>query len=265
MFSIAAMYRNNVRGDVRINEQYNSLIRQQSERCRRISLPLLSSRCNLKKFLNVGTRGASTRWSVLKPRAEILLKELLNQHAAAQEIIAEDNRWAVAPPHEFPADIEQRIKLCSPAPMPARAWATSYSMYLHHCCPAMDVRHFIMISDITETEAGDEDGTVFVRNITKKSCYFICDKNYSQSTLLRCILSPCPPEIGDLACLNLSFASPVDALSSVSLFERQHAWLNTSTDDPLEVHRALVILCNLKCVLGSPSRVCFRRRSGFQF
>ena len=61
MYTNASLIASKLRPDIRCNEQYNSLIRILSERSRRLGLPLLSSRCNLKKTLGVGTRGVSLR------------------------------------------------------------------------------------------------------------------------------------------------------------------------------------------------------------
>jgi hypothetical protein len=79
VYSIAAFMRIRLRPDVRVNEQYNSLIRQINERCRNLSLGLMAARINLKKWLGVGTRGANLRWSCIRPRAEVLLSQLM-QH-----------------------------------------------------------------------------------------------------------------------------------------------------------------------------------------
>ena len=47
------------KGHVGRNEGHNSLIKAICNRCRNIGLPLLSARCNMKKELGVGMRGAA--------------------------------------------------------------------------------------------------------------------------------------------------------------------------------------------------------------
>ena len=66
MWSFSLALRYNIRSDVCINESHNSLIKGISARCRRIGLPLLSGRCNVKRELGTGTRGAVSRWSKVR-------------------------------------------------------------------------------------------------------------------------------------------------------------------------------------------------------
>eukprot|EP00973_Karenia_brevis_P094446 12422532-Karenia_brevis.AAC.1 len=58
-----------LKGDAVENEQFNSLISSMCNRCRNLTLPLLSSRVCLKKRLGVGGCNSSSRWSNVRDAA----------------------------------------------------------------------------------------------------------------------------------------------------------------------------------------------------
>ena len=66
LYAVGVALRKSQRADVMLNESHNSLIKSIATTCRRIGLPLLSARCNVKRELGVGSRGASQRWSLLR-------------------------------------------------------------------------------------------------------------------------------------------------------------------------------------------------------
>ena len=95
LHSIAASMSTAGKVDVRVNEGHNSLIRACCERARHIGLPLLSTRCNIKKELNIGTRGANSRWQRLRPVCAGVLEDCLNHYSAAfTSVLSDSSRWA---------------------------------------------------------------------------------------------------------------------------------------------------------------------------
>lgn len=67
LYCFGLALRKGQRSDVVLNEGQNSLLKAMTTNCRRIGLPLLSSRANIKRELGVGSRGAVQKWSLLRP------------------------------------------------------------------------------------------------------------------------------------------------------------------------------------------------------
>jgi hypothetical protein len=80
LYTFAWTTRKMMRSDVKSNEGHNSLIKTIADRCRHISLGLLSVRANVKRELNVGTRGAHSRWSRLRDHAERMLEDSMDNY-----------------------------------------------------------------------------------------------------------------------------------------------------------------------------------------
>ena len=78
MWTAVRMLRRSARADVRVNEGHNSLIKAMANRCPRIGLPLLSARVNVKKELGLGSRGASKRWSSIRPALQRVLESSMH-------------------------------------------------------------------------------------------------------------------------------------------------------------------------------------------
>jgi len=71
--------------DTQASEGYNSIIKSLSSRARNIGLPLLSSRCNIKKALSVGGRGTSKKWSAVRHQAAHVLMDALEHSDATSK------------------------------------------------------------------------------------------------------------------------------------------------------------------------------------
>jgi hypothetical protein len=183
--------RTELRTDIRINEQYNSLIRTLFTRCRMIGLPLLSSRVNLKKQLGVGTRGVTMKFSSLKPHAQVILDDITAHHEQAVEMTASTSRWATPPPSVLPPD--DLLKKNLPKLLPHLkldthdVWAVSQSRHMHEFAKSPDARLgivFARLDDCDEKKVGDSV-TVDVGH----SVFFCADKNYSQTYIIECKVS----------------------------------------------------------------------------
>jgi hypothetical protein len=214
LYSIACYMKRCIKGDVRVNEQYNSLIRQINERCRNISLALLSARTNMKKAMKVGTRGASLKWSTVKPRAEALLRQLMQQVDEAHEVMADVNRWAVPDPMPVDGDaVLQRFRVCDPVQnKDLILWATPHSIRLHNFqkLPSSVVGYVFVLVD------GDFDGDTVELADPGGVCYFIAETNYSTSRFVKCDLYNKDSPAGPVVIAKV--ALPLETPSSIDLF-----------------------------------------------
>ncbi|CAK0836755.1 unnamed protein product [Prorocentrum cordatum] len=194
LYSITMCMRCYSKADVRDNEQYNSLIRQMNMRCRNIGLPLMSSRINVKKWLGVGTRGASMRWSSIKPRAEALLRQLLPFAEQAQGIAIEDARFEAAKPIETDVNVSATLKVACPVDTsPAALWAKSYSVKLFRCSSGRPDANQLIVVGMCNLGNIDEDNPDDFDLLTYNDHsvgYMMADTNYTTSELLKINLSP---------------------------------------------------------------------------
>lgn len=82
------------KADIANNEGHTSLIKGQCQRTRNIGLPLLSARCNIKRELGIGTRGACTRWSQVRDSAAQILQNATDSYQDGVMVHSEPNRWS---------------------------------------------------------------------------------------------------------------------------------------------------------------------------
>ncbi len=66
--------------EVETNEGYNRLVKCIADRAPNIKLSLLDARANIKKRLGVGSRGACSKWSVVRSSSERILEETLEHY-----------------------------------------------------------------------------------------------------------------------------------------------------------------------------------------
>lgn len=165
------------KSDIVLNESHNSLIKSIVSSCKRIGLPLLSARCNVKRELGVGSKGAIQRWSKLRGKAADLLEETyvcLND--GAQEVLEDPERWSVPPPDTpIPDDrIKRSCRLHAPSTWTTYEllWATHYNRKLHLQVPTISCsKAFIIGKSPADIQPGD-------------AAYLVGDKSYSQSHLV---------------------------------------------------------------------------------
>lgn len=234
--------RTHSRSDVRTNEQYNSLVRQINERCRNISLSLLSARVNLKKMLGVGCRGAKMRWSSVRPKAEALLSTLMQHADQAHSLVAEPGRWEVPPPIPVAGNVNDIFNVCSPLDGNAASkWAAAFSLKLHACCPEPSATQLIVM---TVPEMGqdwdDDQHTLSDASDHGGVGYFVAEKNYSTARLIKCTLSVdatvAPPKLVAKICV------PVEVVSSIELFPSCYdVFYNSDVDEELAMMMKIAV------------------------
>ena len=179
-----------LRTDIRINEQYNSLIRTLCTRCRMIGLPLLSARVNLKKQLGVGTRGVTMKFSSLKSHAQVILDDITSHHKQAVEMTSSVSRWATPPPSALPPD--DVLKKNLPTLLPhlkldtKDVWAISQSRHMHEFAKSPDARLGIVFVQLDDSDLKVGDS---VPIDIGHSVFFCADKNYSQTYIIECLVS----------------------------------------------------------------------------
>eukprot|EP00959_Pyramimonas_sp_CCMP1952_P440427 9221126-Pyramimonas_sp.AAC.1 len=190
LFGICMLLRTKVRGDTRVNEQCNSIIRVLNERSRTIGLELLSARVNTKKALGLGTRGLSMRWRSIKPRAEALLDQVQDRFSQATEIVQADGRWSV--PNPVPAvdrhELLRVMKVLVPRPVEAVRpmvvdWALICSLKFHReartATPTIGYRVSVRRGAVPD---GDLDFDIQDGDLV----YYIAEKNHSASMMVTC-------------------------------------------------------------------------------
>ena len=75
-----------------------SLVRRISERCPNIVRQLISARGGAKRFLNVGCKGASTKWSSVRSNAVSMLHPCVMSYTrAVADVCNIAGRWGVPP------------------------------------------------------------------------------------------------------------------------------------------------------------------------
>jgi hypothetical protein len=217
-WSISAFMRVRMRPDVRVNEQYNSLVRMMNERCRHVSLGLLSARVNLKKMLGVGTRGASMKWSQIRPRAEILLNQMMQHGDEADTVMGETDRWQPPLPAAPLVNVDALIDLCLPVPTtPAMVWGTHYSLELHKFLPIPEATILIILTD-GEPEDVPAAGSPFTALETDNPAYFIAETNYNTSRLVPCTVERIGVPGQDDSKLIAKVKTPFTTTSSIQAF-----------------------------------------------
>ena len=86
-------------------EGRNSLISIMTDRCPSASIDLVSERLRIKSALCLGHRGASTKWSAVKPFADMLVVAATCHFSSAGEIVAEEGRWVAPVSPEVPPQV----------------------------------------------------------------------------------------------------------------------------------------------------------------
>lgn len=169
--------------DVGHCEGFNSLIRSESTRCRRISLPLLSFRCNMKKQLRLGCRGQVNRFSFLKPFAEKILNECMANYDEGLSICNDDDRWSEPAMPMLPTEVKVKSAICRSQPAfmssPATKWAARQALGWHNGMKDNDFKEggsrfcFALVADGDELRADD-------------MLWIVGDKNYSLGVCAQC-------------------------------------------------------------------------------
>jgi len=135
------MMRVYAKGEVLTMESYNSLLKQLIHRAKHIGLKLCSGRANLKKTMGVGARGASHKWSVIRPIATSILQDANDHVDDAGDVLNDPHRWNTPEPTKdfpSPASIRSKMKLVEPDAYrvtPRLIWASHYNKELHRLCP----------------------------------------------------------------------------------------------------------------------------------
>lgn len=149
LYAMCVMLRVKVKADVRCQEEYNSLVKSVTTRNKRINLPLLSARCNIKKALNIGRRGVKYRWRLLKDHARKVVDECSTNYESALHVWGEDRRWETPKGTlGLPSDatIKRVMMESRPAARPeAEKWALPLTLALGRCCPTEDAGHCLAI------------------------------------------------------------------------------------------------------------------------
>jgi hypothetical protein len=181
LYAIAKVMRRHVPCEVETNEGYNRLVKCVSERSPNINLCLLDARVNVKKRINVGSRGATTRWSQVRDRATHILNEAVDFGSDLSIVSVDPDRWAVPQPT---VDLPNRKLLLSASKdldlgeSPQTTWACLQSLRLHRIrkgpC-SIDSRIAYFIKPSTSPILNEEDLLMF-----------IADKNYSLASLVVC-------------------------------------------------------------------------------
>ena len=125
LFSLITLVRRMMKGDVQANERMNSSISSNVEFAPNIGLPLLDARTRITRELQIGTRGASTKWSVIRPRAEQVLRTALQHLDAGRAVEADVSRYATALPSKDLPSLQDGKK-------PANAqWAAAAALQIN--------------------------------------------------------------------------------------------------------------------------------------
>lgn len=98
LFALVKLVRRLMKADVQANERMNSLISANIDFAPNIGLPLLDARTRIKQELQLGTRGAATKWSIIQPRAELVMKTALQHLLAGQVVESNPLRYSTAHP-----------------------------------------------------------------------------------------------------------------------------------------------------------------------
>jgi len=219
LWAVAFMIRVYAKGEVLTMESYNSLLKQFIHRAKNIGLKLCSGRANLKKSMGVGARGASHKWSVIRPTAAAILQDANDNVDAAGDVLNDPHRWDTpAPTKDFPSpeSIRSKMKLVEPDAYrvtPRLIWAGHYNKELHRLCPKRRASTAV---------------AVHCESILYSGCKLMwpADKNYSQSDFMIGMASEQqhPPVNGEIGAgtswivqpeLPLQFETGVDVLCNV--------------------------------------------------
>jgi hypothetical protein len=151
--------------------------RLQSERCRRIGLQVLYSRCQLKKALLVGSGKHSGKWSSVRSNAKRLMDDALMHHEQSIEILENRERWTQPLPLEdIPTDLQLKVASKDMDPRlrtnGETVWSSAMSLKLHQKVPRVDSRVAVGMA---------RKGHVLQHGDT---VYIVSEKNYSLAMLL---------------------------------------------------------------------------------
>lgn len=163
------------------------MLKQTITKCRRIELPLLDSRCDLRSAL--GAYGAgSMKWTNLRPKALSLMKQCLDNYSGGQAIIAAHDRWATAPSTQNLPDHAHRVPLALPVDIGAAPLAAGEPEGIVAVCPAI-MRWTAAMNTMYHKgyrEANPRIGIVCGTVATGGVLYFCADTAYSLHEMVRC-------------------------------------------------------------------------------
>ena len=166
-----------------MNEGHNSLIKAMSDRCKNITLPLLSGRVNLKRELGVGMRGANTRWSAIRPHAKAILEESFTCSDVVPGILADDKRFE--PPCPVPSAlpgsvVAQQYPRLVPGKLAKHVleWCSAKTLQLHRLYPDIDATNGLLFGKYPrQLRSGD-------------TLHIIVDKAHSLASLMALDVQP---------------------------------------------------------------------------
>ena len=207
-----------LKSDTRSNEQYNSLIRCITQRCRGISLQLLDARCNIKKAIGVGTRGASTKWSCLRERAQHVLDDVVDNMSSAGDAHVDD-RWAVPPPSEgllASGALQNRMLHHMPhlAASEEFKWAFRQSLKLHRFLWVAGATECVHISTTDRASVAPGDYV-----------WFVSEKDRTLGMMTRCSVSRDPLKS---RAFRVSLCVPLVCMPIVEVFQTYYAQAHTA-------------------------------------
>ncbi len=177
LFCICLHIENFLFSDTEANEEFNSLVRIQTERAPNIGLPLVSSRCSLKKALNVGSASSPVKWSQVRPYAQDLLRQCIASSGDVLEAQSKPGRWESPPPHPgmlMPQWVEELINPLTRQDV-LTLWGLKHSRLLHSMQKEVDLRYGFVIlpEDVHILGVG-------------QAVHLVPEKNYSLGTAFRC-------------------------------------------------------------------------------
>lgn len=213
LYSIMLAVTTVAKGDVAINEGHNSLIKSIVQRCRCISLPLLSARSNCKKELKVGVRGAPTKWSGVKKEALLMVQDSVeNYRAAFEKVLSDPDRFSCSIDCERQRDIDNGFNLpadeqitswasaavrkqntipgltfacevdTADASDEARAWGYVQSVRLHRMKQSISAETCVALGSLTDKDSRG--------HVIQSTAWMITDKNYSLAMLTKLQVIP---------------------------------------------------------------------------
>ena len=160
-------------------EGYNSLLKSHAERAPRIGLPLLVARCNSKKALGLGKKGADCRWRAVRASASTVLHQCLPSAENARSVSSQPNRWSspassVGIPSRREMDLAKKTLCPTLALTEEQQWAKPYNSILHAWCKLCSAERAFCVLEL-DKPLGPGD-----------ICHLMSDKNYSMTMCTSC-------------------------------------------------------------------------------
>ena len=134
----------------------------------------------------------------------------------AAQVLSSPGRFQAPQPVDLVPNMTALVNVCCPtAQSPCTVWAATYSLKLHHECKVPDASRCIVITDMDEDDHAD-NGDAYTISEPGTTCYFIAEKNYTASRLIKCSLSDTRVD-GDQKIV-ATIILPLQVISAVELF-----------------------------------------------